>query len=1342
MKVELKEVFDGLFPLVQDELVKTLHVVKENKQVKKKLNAIVDKKRNLTFTFDFEYDYTGLLEFVSKHLQQEVHKFLLEIESDKKNKAREDILNRAYSFAHAQKETEKKDVEALISQCLDVLEEFFLEKTAKADRVLASKEVEAITKAIKKEIKNMGWNTTDNEIVSRYKLAQRLEIAWDEEIKNCPSMKLIDMNPDVFPKGTYESIGSRVSVDQKGGRKNHITLEEAIRLAWDYEKPHLSLCGIGGLGKTVSLLNLSVDTFKLYVPLRVLRGTKTVMSYIKERTLESKEELFNELMNLVNSSSKEDDTRPPLILILDGLNETNEDTRKCVVEEITHFWALRRVQIVVSSRYDASTDFLSIEMHKLQLETLTRQKIREYLIKAGVVIPEANNRIWNVIDTPLMLNLYARSENIKNRQSNVEYVDFVRPTNAGSIIWNYLQSEVLLYTESYRSIILPIIAAEFVAPYIAYRMQQNYTVSDSEMRNLIRSAIKLFDEEMNNSSLPARIQEIVDTNEGGKDSLSVALLYKALTEGISLFRKNDGMVQFIHQGFRDALAAIHILQSAQCVLDKVPASWKNTPNEYVTDYMVDLLQNSENSKGLIWEKIWELHREKEAVERTDNGFVRRMLTLHKGAYGNDVSQVNFSGLDLSEVSLTGYSLVGAPADHFVKAKIGDGTFRGDGHGMTVCSLGWNRNGTKLLSASNDCLMLIWDKKTLEREVVCDGKPHSRYIRCAKWCPDNDSIIVSAGDDNMLILWEKRNDKWEHRSVSKSSDWIYCVEWSSDCRTVLFGDRSGGVSAYTMDVGTTRYKSNHNKAVSCISASSKGLFATGDEYGRVSIWSLGTETEITSAFFAKPIKALHWVNDGSILEVFTETECVQLVPVKKSLGGFGFERRPIADVNAEGTRCVCFGSCGSEDYCAVFTDKTVSIYKSLDGPPYNYVQVAVKSINVLDMGIIGCAAWNNDCCSLAIGSRYGSVWLARVLKDEQTLERIQFDRICGCNNKSARSTSWSKDGMLLAAGYDDGIIRVWDVERQKCRWVFRAHNDSVKCISWETSNNHLQIVSGSDDGSIMKWRLEETGVVLRASKKTGSPINCVLCLGDGRTICGTDDKGLFLFSPRLTKICQECSGHSNKIYGLVSAFNDDVVVSAGNDKLLCVWDVRADGLRLMQSIESGHTEPIRSLSAARGTAGVYSAGNDCKVFFHPWKKMGKAISKAFQKFPIVHRDFIYSVVLSKNGRYIVSGSTDTTIGVYIADKKTLVGKGRGHSSYIWCVSASPKVNDRYYVASSSSDGTIRIWDVTLITDESEIVSKVCLEALPNVIIVDCDFSKAIIVNKELKRLITMNGGVIR
>jgi WD40 repeat protein len=75
--------------------------------------------------------------------------------------------------------------------------------------------------------------------------------------------------------------------------------------------------------------------------------------------------------------------------------------------------------------------------------------------------------------------------------------------------------------------------------------------------------------------------------------------------------------------------------------------------------------------------------------------------------------------------------------------------------------------------------------------------------------------------------------------------------------------------------------------------------------------------------------------------------------------------------------------------------------------------------------------------------------------------------------------------------------------------------------------------------------------------------------------------------------------------------------------------------------------------------------------------------------IDHREYVYSVAFSPDGKYLASGSADKTIKLWSVESQKEVTTLQGHSSSVLSLEFSP---DGKYLASGSSDNTVKLWSV--------------------------------------------------
>ena len=72
-----------------------------------------------------------------------------------------------------------------------------------------------------------------------------------------------------------------------------------------------------------------------------------------------------------------------------------------------------------------------------------------------------------------------------------------------------------------------------------------------------------------------------------------------------------------------------------------------------------------------------------------------------------------------------------------------------GHSALVTSAGFSPDGTKVVSASDDRILRLWDVATGECEQTLQG--HSSRVNSARFSPDGTKL-VSASGDNTLRVW--------------------------------------------------------------------------------------------------------------------------------------------------------------------------------------------------------------------------------------------------------------------------------------------------------------------------------------------------------------------------------------------------------------------------------------------------------------------------------------------------------------------------------------------------------------------------------------------------------------
>ncbi|KAL8720717.1 MAG: hypothetical protein Q9225_002451 [Loekoesia sp. 1 TL-2023] len=251
----------------------------------------------------------------------------------------------------------------------------------------------------------------------------------------------------------------------------------------------------------------------------------------------------------------------------------------------------------------------------------------------------------------------------------------------------------------------------------------------------------------------------------------------------------------------------------------------------------------------------------------------------------------------------------------------------------------------------------------------------------------------------------------------------------------------------------------------------------------------------------------------------------------------------------------------------------------------------------------------------------------------------------------RSVCFSPDGKYLATGAEDKQIRVWDIASRTIRNTFVGHEQDIYSLDFARDGKH--IASGSGDRSVRVWDIDSGREVLNLNIEDG--VTTVAISPGGEFVsAGSLDKSVRVWDVRSGHLIDRLDGnegHKDSVYSVAFAPNGRSLVSGSLDKTIKMWEL-ADN-RGMMAPGMGSRE-----------------------------RMGKCV-KTFEG----HKDFVLSVALTPDGRWVLSGSKDR--GVQFWDPRT--GDTQlmlqGHKNSVISVAPSPQGE---LFATGSGDKAARIW----------------------------------------------------
>lgn len=289
--------------------------------------------------------------------------------------------------------------------------------------------------------------------------------------------------------------------------------------------------------------------------------------------------------------------------------------------------------------------------------------------------------------------------------------------------------------------------------------------------------------------------------------------------------------------------------------------------------------------------------------------------------------------------------------------------------------------------------------------------------------------------------------------------------------------------------------------------------------------------------------------------------------------------------------------------------------------------------------------------------------------------------------SVIALAFSPDGQTLVTSDDRGWVYLWRVADSTQLLSFQAHSEWIFGLAFSPDGKTL--VTGSLDRTLKRWD-SQTGHCLQTIQVHTGGISAVAFSADGtRWASSSSDQTINLFSESGEHL-QTLTGHRDIVRTIAFGKSCDrlLLASGSFDQTIRIWDVQAGTclkvlpdscavLSLTWLPNFGLSEGDRSDSFQ-----LASGGDDGAIKLWDWQAATTWFSLEG------HRDGIWSLAASPDGRTLTSGSGDRTLKCWDVQTGHLLRTLRGHHNRIWSVAVSP---NGHQIASGSEDKTLKLWD---------------------------------------------------
>ncbi|KAF7341186.1 Wd40 repeat [Mycena venus] len=298
-----------------------------------------------------------------------------------------------------------------------------------------------------------------------------------------------------------------------------------------------------------------------------------------------------------------------------------------------------------------------------------------------------------------------------------------------------------------------------------------------------------------------------------------------------------------------------------------------------------------------------------------------------------------------------------------------------------------------------------------------------------------------------------------------------------------------------------------------------------------------------------------------------------------------------------------------------------------------------------------------------------------------------------------SARFSPDGKLIVSGSHDKTIRVWNVETGVAKLQLQGHDGWI--MSAVFSPDGTKIASGSGDCTVRIWSVDTGEQLFVFAGHSGGVYSVAFSPGGMHVASGSDDHtiGIWPLAPDISP--RRLLGHSGGVFAVSFSPNGRYICSASGDTSVGMWNFSTG--ELLRNEKTRYSNRVHSAEFSRDGHFMLSACDD-RTLLVSEVSTGEILLDTYNaSVPIAsvtmkpsaietHSSEVKCVVFSSDGNFVASGSSDKTIRVWSMATGRTVWVLRGHSWHVTVLAFSP---DGLHLASacpSHRDFTVRLWSL--------------------------------------------------
>ncbi|KAF4533428.1 hypothetical protein B566_EDAN001153, partial [Ephemera danica] len=144
------------------------------------------------------------------------------------------------------------------------------------------------------------------------------------------------------------------------------------------------------------------------------------------------------------------------------------------------------------------------------------------------------------------------------------------------------------------------------------------------------------------------------------------------------------------------------------------------------------------------------------------------------------------------------------------------------------------------------------------------------------------------------------------------------------------------------------------------------------------------------------------------------------------------------------------------------------------------------------------------------------------------------------------------GDTLAAGYANGLIKVFDLLTDQCRCTLSGHSSTVTCLKFSSDGQLL--ASGSQDNSVLLWDVVAEKGKFRLAQHTNEVTQVCFMKTLNVLISCSKDKFVKFWDLSTGHCFKTLAAHNSEVWSMALRTEDKYLVTASNDYEVYIWQL--------------------------------------------------------------------------------------------------------------------------------------------------------------------------------------------